>query len=126
MRIMDLIALMRIIPIIAYGCVVGWLESVGSLVVYELDYKIPILYVVPIQSILGKLPVVPVGDTDTIPCACYEQNKHQGWETHRGYHVGEESKQLDQLGRSLTWTCGSWDLHTVFQPTRWVCRLAYS
>ena len=34
--------------------------------VYELDYKKPILYVVPIQSILGKLPVVPVGDTGTI------------------------------------------------------------
>ena len=26
----------------------------------------PILYVIPIQSILGKLPVVPVGDTGTI------------------------------------------------------------
>jgi hypothetical protein len=43
--------------------------------------------------------------------------------THRGYHGGEEleSQRLDQLGRSLTWTCGSWDLHTVFQPIRGVC-----
>ena len=41
--------------------------SVGSQVVYELDYKKPVLYVIPIQSILGKLPVVPVGDSDTIP-----------------------------------------------------------
>ncbi len=40
-------------------CFMGWLESVGSRVVYELDYKKPILYVIPIQSILGKLPVVP-------------------------------------------------------------------
>jgi len=48
-------------------CFIGWLESVGSRVVYELDYKKPILYVIPIQSILGKLPVVPVGDTGTIP-----------------------------------------------------------
>jgi hypothetical protein len=46
---------------------VGWLESVGSRVVYEVDYKKPILYVIPIQSILGKLPLVPVGDTGTIP-----------------------------------------------------------
>ena len=46
---------------------IGWLESVGSRVVYKLDYKKPILYVIPIQSILGKLPVVPVGDTGTIP-----------------------------------------------------------
>jgi hypothetical protein len=35
--------------------------------VYELDYKKPILYVVSIQNILGKLPLVPVGDTCTIP-----------------------------------------------------------
>ena len=26
-----------------------------------------ILYVIPVKSILGKLPVVPVGDTGTIP-----------------------------------------------------------
>ena len=32
-----------------------------------LDYKKPILYVVPIQNILGKLSLVPVGDTGTIP-----------------------------------------------------------
>ena len=30
-------------------CFIGWLESVGSRVVYELDYKKPILYVIPIQ-----------------------------------------------------------------------------
>jgi hypothetical protein len=69
MRIMALIAFMRIIAIIAiiaYGCAAGWLESVGSRVVYELDYKKSILYVVPIHSILGKLPVVPAGDTGTI------------------------------------------------------------
>jgi hypothetical protein len=41
-------------------CFIRWLESVGSWVVYELDYKKPILYVIPIQSILGKLPVVPM------------------------------------------------------------------
>ncbi len=32
--------------------------------VYELDYKKPILYVFPIQSILGKLLVVPVLSMD--------------------------------------------------------------
>ncbi len=58
---------MHIISIIADRCLVEWLESVGSRVVYELDYKNPILYVVPIQNILGKLPLVPVGDTGTIP-----------------------------------------------------------
>ena len=37
-----------------------------SRVLYELDYRKPVLYVIPIQSILGKLAVVPVGDTGTI------------------------------------------------------------
>ena len=34
---------------------------------HELDHRKPILYVIPVESILGKLPVVPVGDTGTIP-----------------------------------------------------------
>ncbi len=37
----------------------GWLESIGSQVACELDYKKPILYVIPIQSILGKLSWFP-------------------------------------------------------------------
>ncbi len=57
MQVMHIIA---IISIIADCFLAGWLESVGSRVAYELDYKKPILYVVPIQSILGKLPLVPV------------------------------------------------------------------
>jgi hypothetical protein len=36
-------------------------------VVYELDFKKPILFVIPIQGILVKLAVVPIGDTCTIP-----------------------------------------------------------
>ncbi len=48
---------------------INTLKSVGSRVIYELDYKKPlvILCVIPIESFLGKLPVVPVGDTGTIP-----------------------------------------------------------
>ena len=43
------------------------MDSIGSRIVYELDHKKPILYVIPVEYILGKLPVVPVGDTGTIP-----------------------------------------------------------
>jgi hypothetical protein len=55
------------VAIIVDCFIVGWLESVGFRVVYDLNYKKPILYVVPIQSILGNLPLVPVGDTGTFP-----------------------------------------------------------
>ena len=34
---------------------------------YELDPKVPLVYVVPTQSILVMLPLVPVGYTGTIP-----------------------------------------------------------
>ena len=74
LQLLQLLKLLHIIAIIAIisesnsDCfLVGWLESVGSRVVYELDYKKPVLYVIPIQSILGKLPLVPVGDTGTVP-----------------------------------------------------------
>ncbi len=42
-------------------------RAVGSRIVYELDHRKPVLYVIPIQNILGKLPLVPVDDTVTIP-----------------------------------------------------------
>jgi hypothetical protein len=45
----------------------GWLKSVGSQIIHELEHKRPILYVILIEHILGKLPVVPLGDTGTIP-----------------------------------------------------------
>ena len=61
-----IMTIIAIIAIIADCFLLGWLASGGSRVVYELDYKIPILYVVPIQNILGKLSLVPVGDTGTI------------------------------------------------------------
>jgi hypothetical protein len=60
-----LIKLVKIM--LACYTVSGWLESDGSRILYEVDYKKPILYVIPIESILGKLQVVPVGDTRTIP-----------------------------------------------------------
>ena len=43
----------------------GWLKSVGSQIVYNLDHRKPVLYVIPIENVLpvGKLSVVPVGDT---------------------------------------------------------------
>ena len=64
--IMPIMHIIAVVLIIADWFLVGWLESVGSRVIYEVDYKKPILYVVPIQSIMGKLPLVPVGDTGNI------------------------------------------------------------
>ncbi len=41
-------------------------ELAGSRILYELDHRKPILYVIPIKNITGKLCVVSVGHTGTI------------------------------------------------------------
>jgi hypothetical protein len=44
-----------------------WLLACRSRIVYESRPDNQVFYVLPMESILGKLPVVPVGDTGTIP-----------------------------------------------------------
>jgi hypothetical protein len=60
----------------------GWLNSIGFQIIYELYHKKPVLYVIPIEHILGKLPVVPGGDTGTIPH--HLRNVFQGAESLAG------------------------------------------
>ena len=45
----------------------NWITECGSKLIYELLPGKEVMYVVPISSILGKLPVVRAGDTGTIP-----------------------------------------------------------
>ena len=50
-------------------CVIiaAWLDKCDSKIIYERRMQSQVLYVVPITSILGRLALVPVGDTGTIP-----------------------------------------------------------
>ena len=41
----------------------------SSAIVYERREQAQVLYVIPVSSILGRLPLVPVGATGTIPFA---------------------------------------------------------
>ena len=52
------------------------------------EWQHPVLYVVPIQSILGKLPLVPVGDTGTIPFEASARNKAQRDELSERHYPG--------------------------------------
>ena len=45
----------------------AWLNDCQSVIVYERRVGREVFYVLPKEFILGKLPVVPVGDTGTIP-----------------------------------------------------------
>jgi hypothetical protein len=50
-----------------------WLLECRSRIVYERKQNNQVFYVLPVEYILGKLPVVPVGDTGTIP---YSMRQH--------------------------------------------------
>ena len=56
-------------------CVAAWLDQCDSKIVYERRMQSQVLYVVPITSILGKLALVPVGDTGTIPFSMHKQTR---------------------------------------------------
>ena len=43
--------------------------------IYERRMQSQVLYVVPIASILGRLALVPVGDTGTIPFSMRKETK---------------------------------------------------
>ena len=44
-----------------------WEDKCQSAIVYERREQAQVLYVIPLSSILGRLPLVPVGRTGTIP-----------------------------------------------------------
>jgi hypothetical protein len=44
-----------------------WLLDCCSRIVYERKQDSQVFYVLQVESIIGKLPVVSVGDTGTIP-----------------------------------------------------------
>ena len=77
------------------------MESIGSRIDYELDPRKPILYVLPIENILGKLALVPVGDTETIPYnmprPCHEA------------HTPTKNREVEMAARCGMLIRGQWD-----------------
>ena len=49
---------------------------------YERKQDSQVFYVLPVESILGKLPVVPVGDTGTIPYSMRQHAADSGIKRH--------------------------------------------
>jgi hypothetical protein len=47
--------------------ILAWLNDCQSVIIYERRVGLEVFYVFPIECILGKLPVVQVGDTGNIP-----------------------------------------------------------
>ena len=58
---------MTLRPLSLVSFVATWLHPCDSKLIYERSMQSQVLYVVPITSTLGRLALVPVGDTGTIP-----------------------------------------------------------
>ena len=82
------------------------MESVGSQMLYELDPKKPILYVLPIENILGKLPVVPAGNTGTIPFWLKKEFEASGAFTDRSKGAGDGCQMWYVNSWALGWSRG--------------------
>jgi hypothetical protein len=54
----------------------------------------PVVYIVPITSILGRLPLIPVGDHGTIPAALRGRKRVK---MRRGRVAGHRQQALHQL-----------------------------
>ncbi len=51
----------------------AWLDQCQSAFLYERHEQAQVLYVIPVSSILGRLPLVPVGATGTIPFTMHRE-----------------------------------------------------
>jgi hypothetical protein len=76
-----------------------------SRIVYERLPDNQVFYVLPVESILGKLPVVPVGDTGTLPY-CMQQHAQDvvgaAFDTREGAGDGSRRCYIDTW--ALSWS----------------------
>ncbi len=78
-----------------------WLLACSSLIIYERLPDNQVFYVLPVESILGKLPVVPGGETGTIPY-CMEDIVGAAFDTREG--AGDGSRWWYINTWALSWS----------------------
>ena len=62
--------------LILFQCCTAWLNACQSAIVYERSESAQVLYVILVSSVLGRLPLVQVGNTGTIP---YEMRRESAY-----------------------------------------------
>jgi hypothetical protein len=67
LHILYIVHILHILVMILFDCCAAWMDVCQSTIVYERCESAQVLYVIPVSSILGRLPFVPVGNTGTIP-----------------------------------------------------------
>jgi hypothetical protein len=71
--------ILHILHILIYLSTTAWLAQCQSTILYERREQAQVLYVIPVSSILGRLPLVPVGSTGTIPFAMRRETADSGF-----------------------------------------------
>jgi hypothetical protein len=56
----------------------GWLNSVGSQILYNLDQRMPVFNVIPIQNILEDVPVDNTGSQELLHSPAFHGNHRPG------------------------------------------------
>ena len=69
-----------------------WMDMIESRMLYELDPRLPRLFVLPISSVLGKVPLVRAGHTGTIPYSMRGEAKE------RRYYPGAKCDTKEGAG----------------------------
>ena len=72
---------------------------------YERKQDSQVFYVLPVESILGKLPVVPIGDTGTIP---YSMRQHAADFVDAAFDTREGAGDGSRWWYNGTSTLGPW------------------
>jgi hypothetical protein len=80
-----------------------WLRKTESRLLYELDPQKPRLYVMPIASVLGKVPLLRAGNTGTIPYRLKGQAVER-----RLYPGGKADTAPDKGDGSRLWYVNTW------------------
>jgi hypothetical protein len=70
---------------------------------FDLDHRNPVFYVVPVEHILGKRPLVPVGDTGTIPHHLH--NLFPGAPGHSRSGAGNGCRMWFVNSWAMAWSC---------------------
>ncbi len=61
--------ILHILHNLIFTTTTAWVDQCQSAIVYERREQVQVLYVIPVSSVLGRLPLVPVGINRTIPFA---------------------------------------------------------
>ena len=61
--------ILHILHNLIFTSTTAWVDQCQSAIVYERREQAQVLYVIPVSSVLGRLPLVPVGVNGTTPFA---------------------------------------------------------